>query len=710
MSFSASSLLDMGKWALFASQVQLQVTGENISNVDNEDYSRRTVNLEEANYIDYSPGQMGTGVRAVSIERHFNAYVESMYLNQACQREKWDNFYQNIQSVESLFNESNGTGISNSLSEFFTAWNDLSQLPDDYGSRQAVINQTSTLVSYLKQVDSDLASMQSSLDSMISQDVNTANSLMQEIADLNTQINIHHYEGHNNANSLFDERAAKVRDLGEILDITTIDNGGGEFTVLTEAGHTLVDGSEAFSLEFNATGKTMDLERTSLFDGDVYYTGSADYEYTLEFLASGAGTGAGPVSSGGDAAQFRVSLDGGVTWLKDASGSEQHFSARSYTDRVEVEGLDIWFGSSTDPNGAPTQDFTAGDTFTITPHSGVYWVQNTSSKLNITSQIHFNGEENTSRITGGSLGANLELRDAYIGEYSAKLDSMAETLIWETNRRHSQGAGLQNFTSLTGTYSVTDPDKALGSNSSGLVFGDKLTSGSSTLYIYDSSTGMLVSNAGLNFGSGDAFNPDSHSLTDVRDAYNNTFGSFLTADIVNNQLRIESKSGYEFAFGTDTSGLNAALGLNTYFTGSSAGDIGINNQVSSDIDFLATGHVNGSGEINEGDNTTALNIYNLSTTKVSIKTLDTGTTSQTIQDFYNGLVGSVGSDTSRSSFNYEFYSALASDLNEQQQQVAGVNLDEEMSNLIRYQHSFTAAAKLITTADEMMQTILSLRP
>jgi flagellar hook-associated protein 1 FlgK len=135
----------------------------------------------------------------------------------------------------------------------------------------------------------------------------------------------------------------------------------------------------------------------------------------------------------------------------------------------------------------------------------------------------------------------------------------------------------------------------------------------------------------------------------------------------------------------------------------------INEKVSGDLDYLATGHVNGAGEMNTGDNTTALSMYALRDTQVSISSVVEGTTNTTMLDYYNGLVGNVGTDTNRAQFNQNFYDTLAGDLNERQQEVSGVNLDEEMSNLIRYQASYTAAAKLITTADQMLQTILSLK-
>lgn len=711
MSFGANSILDMGRQALFASQVQLQVTGENIANVNTEGYARRSVVLEEQNYIDYRPGQLGTGVVAKEVVRDFDEMVETLYLEQNSLSEKWGQLFEQLQGVETLLNESSGTGISTAMSNYFNSWNDAAQRPDNYGSRQEVVNQALTMISTLSQVDNDLQLMQNRVNDIVSDQVRDANSLMAEIADLNEQIQVHHIEGINNANSLFDERARKVRELGEIIDITTIDNGGGNFTVLTSAGQNLVDGATHFSLEFGAAEAVTDLRTDSTFDGAIYYEGSDDFEYTIEFLGSNGGSSsiAGPTSAAGTAAKFRVSLDGGVTWLTDEDGNERQFSAREYDDRVKVDDLTIWFGSTTDSKVSPSGNFAAGDIFKISPRQGLYWVENTSHKEEITPQLHFNGEENTKRVTGGSLSALLTFRDNYAGKYREKLGEMTETLIWETNRRHSQGAGLQSFSILDATYSVTDASKALGSDSTGLAFGDRLQSGSAFVYVYDSDSGLLMSSAALDFGGGASFDPDIHSLNDVETAIETTFNGLIDVQITNNKLLLTASAGTTFAFGTDTSGLLAGLGLNTFFKGDSPDDIGINEKITSDLDYLATGHVNGSGEMNPGDNTTALEMYELRETDVTINSSVEGTVNTSILEYYNSLVGNVGSDTSRASFNTDFYSTLSKDLNERQQAISGVNLDEEMSDLVKYQASFTAAAKLITTADQMLQTILSLK-
>ncbi|MEF2145074.1 MAG: flagellar hook-associated protein FlgK [Desulfovibrionaceae bacterium] len=706
--FGANSILDMGRWALFASQAQLQVTGENISNVNTVGYSRRSVRLEESISIDYRPGQMGTGVRAAEVVRHFDEFVEKQYLDQATMRERWGTLNESLRTVETLFNESSGVGISDSISGFFNSWNDLSQRPDDYGTRRDLLEKSLTLTSTLHTANNNLAQMQQRIDELITNDVTNANTIIQKIAETNKNISIHENVGENAPNKLYDERASLVRDLAGIIDVYTIDKGGGDFTVLTKSGQNLVDGREHFSLEFGAPQTVKQLMAGSTFDGNAYFTGNDNYEYTIEVLSGGVvGSAATP-----GVASFRVSLDGGSTWLQDTDGSTKVFSARPYGHEVAANDLGIYFGANSNARVNPANALQVGDTFTIVPQKGLYWVENTSHKENITPVINFTGMDRTDRATGGSLAAYFNFRDAYVGRYRDKLDAMTETMIWETNRRHSQGAGLEKFSYVDGTYSVDDPNRALGSDSSGLFFGDRLQSGSSTVYIYDKDTGLLASSASLDFSDlpgQQNFDPTIHSLNDVAAAYNRTFGDHLTASVVNNRLRIEADSGKEFLFGTDTAGLNAALGVNTFFTGTNSSNIEVNQRITGDQDFLCSGHVNGAGEMNAGDNTTALSISNLKDLDVSIYTVQEGRTSQSLLEYYNAIVGGVGADVNTSKFNNKYHETMASDLNDRQQEVSGVNLDEEMANLIRYQHSYTAAAKLITTADQMLQTVLSMK-
>jgi flagellar hook-associated protein 1 FlgK len=104
-----------------------------------------------------------------------------------------------------------------------------------------------------------------------------------------------------------------------------------------------------------------------------------------------------------------------------------------------------------------------------------------------------------------------------------------------------------------------------------------------------------------------------------------------------------------------------------------------------------------------GDNRNALAIGNLQ----NIHVLNNGRT--TIDDFYNSMVADVGVASARNKESLGQQQSIMTQLNKVREQVSGVSIDEETTNLMQYQHAFDASARVIKVADEMLDTILSLR-
>ncbi|RPI76844.1 MAG: flagellar hook-associated protein FlgK, partial [Desulfobacteraceae bacterium] len=84
----------------------------------------------------------------------------------------------------------------------------------------------------------------------------------------------------------------------------------------------------------------------------------------------------------------------------------------------------------------------------------------------------------TDTITGGKLGGWLDVRDVTIPKYQADMDEMAKAIIWQINQVHSLGVGLNGFTDVTSTDTVTNPAAALGVVGSGLSYYNKVQDGS----------------------------------------------------------------------------------------------------------------------------------------------------------------------------------------------------------------------------------------
>lgn len=205
----------------------------------------------------------------------------------------------------------------------------------------------------------------------------------------------------------------------------------------------------------------------------------------------------------------------------------------------------------------------------------------------------------------------------------------------------------------------------------------------------------------------------AYSLNDVIHAINTAMTNagarsgttpWVEASNANNSLRLTPAAGYEFAFANDSSNFLQVAGLNTFFTGSSAAGIGVNNVIAADLNKIAAGSVGRHGEVFRGDNSNALKIIGVQYAEhVSFK----GGTSSSLAGFYNSLVGEVANQARTVNRGYEYNVLVNNQLHEMRDAISGVSLDEEMANLVKFQQAYTAAARLITMSDEMLTTLLN---
>ncbi len=708
-------LMTIGESALSAAQAWISVTGNNIANVNTEGYTRRYVDQRDAGGIQKRPGQEGLGTNAQQVLRYFDQFLEGSYVDQMTNSSRWNEFNDVLASVESLFNESNVNGISSELNEFFKAWNDLALRPDDVASREDLLAHAATLTDLVNNTMTSIRRIQNEMNVSIQENVDHINDIAVAIADLNRQITLNTVDGISNPNSLLDQRDQYVRELAEMIDVEVIDSGKGDFRVQLSTGQPLVDNITSYSLSFDNARAENHLMPGSKYEGEVEFDGQDEFEYTVEIVEGG---NAGK-------AQFRVSIDGGKTWLKDMDGNEIHYDILDKdndgkVDPVLVKDIQISF--------TKTENFTAGDRFNIVPKKALYWIEPTRGPENITTQIDLNGNANKDRITGGTMTAYFAIRDDNCGRYIDELDAFVSSLIWEVNRIHSQGSGLQLLTNVTGDQQVQDPTQALGTPTAVTPFYNRLTEGNLTLHFFDTVTGDYLQASQLDFSGftpvdGSAaqenFNPTKHSLEQVVDALNNIEVELpdgskekpIAAYIEDGRLIIKANTekNINFATGNDSTGLLGALGINTFFSGDDAESLAVNAAIRRNANLVVSGQVDGQRQINEGDNKMANAIANLSSKDVTITTFWKTKTNQSLSEFYATLVTTVGSDKRMADTNAKYHQTLTDDLWERVQSVTGVNMDEEMANLVQFQHNYTAAAKLITTADEMLQTILGLK-
>jgi len=184
------------------------------------------------------------------------------------------------------------------------------------------------------------------------------------------------------------------------------------------------------------------------------------------------------------------------------------------------------------------------------------------------------------------------------------------------------------------------------------------------------------------------------------------------------KLQITAAGNYRFAFGDDTSGVLAGLGINSFFSGSDASGMGVDPLLGSTKEFIAAARIDpATGAFSDGDNANALALANLQYQDVTVKqwsysrgrTPTSQDASATLENHLQSFVGSIGIESQSVQRAREYNEIIVNELHQTRDSISGVSLDEELTNLIEYQHAYAAAAKLITTADEMLQVLMDLR-
>jgi flagellar hook-associated protein 1 FlgK len=262
--------------------------------------------------------------------------------------------------------------------------------------------------------------------------------------------------------------------------------------------------------------------------------------------------------------------------------------------------------------------------------------------------------------------------------------------MFEFNKIYSSGQGMAGYRDLTSEFTVDNVQTAL--DQAALPFTP--VNGSLQIQVFNKQTGLTKSTdipIRLN-GLG-----DDTTLQDLADQIDAIDG--LAAQITpSRELRVFTESAnLSFAFARDTSGAVAALGLATFFTGSSASDIGISRLVRDDPSMFAAS----SGGIGS-DTQNAVLLAGF---------LDRPLEAQggaTIADMYDRLTGEVTQQSSVTKAVSAGFRVFHSTLDGQRLAISGVNLDEEAIQLITFQRTYQAAARYIATVNELLNMLVSL--
>lgn len=244
---SLSGALNISLSSMLAEQGAIETTSNNIANVNTPGYSRQRPDLEETPPIQIGHIAFGTGVELNKVVSLRDSILDLRVNQETQQQGKLDSFLGTAQQIQSLFNETNGTGLQSDLSAFFSSFSQLSTNPSDLNLRQAVLTSGQNLASAFNQTSAALTTIQRNVDLSVTQTVTQINTLTQQIATVNVQVSAATTTGQN-PGPFIDQRQQLMNQLSNLVDISEINAGNGSITLTTTNGAPLVVGNQSFTL------------------------------------------------------------------------------------------------------------------------------------------------------------------------------------------------------------------------------------------------------------------------------------------------------------------------------------------------------------------------------------------------------------------------------------------------------------------------------
>jgi flagellar hook-associated protein 1 FlgK len=307
--------------------------------------------------------------------------------------------------------------------------------------------------------------------------------------------------------------------------------------------------------------------------------------------------------------------------------------------------------------------------------------------------IKFVDTDSQLQMTSGELQGLYAGRDEIIGGFLERLDDLAGTLAFEFNKLYSQGQGLVGFQQLSSVESINDTTAAL--DEAGLPFTpvsgkfDIVISNKANAQLTQTHT-ILIDLNGLD---------EDTTLASLASQLNAISG--LTASISSfGTLQLSTESNeVEFSFAGDTSGVLAALGLNTFFTGSTAASLGVNSELKG-IENVArfAASLGGVGE----------DAHNAERLATFLERPLESAGEASLADLYNQIINEVTQGSAIAQSVAEGFRIFEGTLDGQAQATSGVSIDEEAVKMITLQRIYQASAKYIQTCSELLELLVNL--
>lgn len=251
--------LNIAYSGLTAANVGLNTTGNNIANAETDGYSRQQVVQQayEALRTFTTYGSAGAGVDTIAIERMRDDFYDVKYWNSSTNTGEYTEKVSYMKQLENYFNDNGKTskGFNTIFNAMYDALATLKNSSGDTTKKTAFIGSAKSLTDYFNNLSGNLKKVQQDANEEIKLKTNQINTIAQQIASLNKQINAIELSGIT-ANELRDKRTVLVDELSAIVDVEVKETpvrdssnpdrltGANNYVVTIAGGQGLVDGDE----------------------------------------------------------------------------------------------------------------------------------------------------------------------------------------------------------------------------------------------------------------------------------------------------------------------------------------------------------------------------------------------------------------------------------------------------------------------------------
>jgi flagellar hook-associated protein 1 FlgK len=239
--------LNTGLTGVLTNQKAVEITGNNVANVNTPGYSRQFAKLSPNMAINIHGHIIGQGVNVQEICREYDHFISGQLLNQHNTLGKESAKSQPLAELERVFNLGDDS-LASDIERFFGAWHDLSQNPAGQVERDRVLYEGNNLLNSFSNTKSELVKIKQNINVSLNAKVDEINLKIQEVAKLNESIRSKEVLG-KVANDDRDRRDLLLNDLSNILGVQTYQCEHGQIGVQLPGGLPLVQGNNAVEFE-----------------------------------------------------------------------------------------------------------------------------------------------------------------------------------------------------------------------------------------------------------------------------------------------------------------------------------------------------------------------------------------------------------------------------------------------------------------------------